>query len=56
MFAWNIIPNYIMETVMMNEHFDFHDEWTLHFNIIVTLDEAHALCLAQQFPGIMEMY
>ena len=37
-----------MDTLMMNEHFQFTK--------LVTLDDAHALCLAQQFQGIMELY
>ena len=33
--------NFLMDTVMMNEH--------CQFTKLVTLYEAHALCLAQQF-------
>ena len=33
---------------MMNEHCQFPK--------LVTLDEAHALCLTQQFRGIVELY
>ena len=39
---------FFMDTVMMNEY--------CQFTKLVTLDEAHTLCLAQQFQGIVELY